>query len=142
MAELKDRAERVIRAYRKEVVDAQQELERLADMAIELFARLRAREHACRGEQLDRHVAQPLRAPSAASTISFRYARITPSARSFNSATCFSKYSLCDSQPLVQLDVERPALSPSRAPRSAIAAYSREQAEILQRPPERARRFP
>jgi acyl-CoA dehydrogenase family protein 9 len=38
VAELKDRAERVIRAYRKEVVDAQQELERLADMAIELFA--------------------------------------------------------------------------------------------------------
>src|SRR5688500_16280200 len=38
VGELKDRAERVIRAYRKEVVDAQQELERLADMAIELFA--------------------------------------------------------------------------------------------------------
>ena len=38
VAELKDRAERVIRAYRKEVVAAQQELERLADMAIELFA--------------------------------------------------------------------------------------------------------
>src|SRR5829696_6742111 len=37
VAELQDRAERVIRAYRKEVVDAQQELERLADMAIELF---------------------------------------------------------------------------------------------------------
>ena len=38
VAELTDRAERVIRAYRKDVVDAQQELERLADMAIELFA--------------------------------------------------------------------------------------------------------
>jgi len=38
VAELTDRAERVIRAYEKEVVDAQQELERLADMAIELFA--------------------------------------------------------------------------------------------------------
>jgi acyl-CoA dehydrogenase family protein 9 len=38
VGELTDRAERVIRAYRKEVVDAQQELERLADMAIELFA--------------------------------------------------------------------------------------------------------
>src|SRR5215207_11410988 len=38
VAELKDRGERVIRAYRKDVVDAQQELERLADMAIELFA--------------------------------------------------------------------------------------------------------
>ena len=38
VAELTDRTERVIRAYRKGVVDAQQELERLADMAIELFA--------------------------------------------------------------------------------------------------------
>ena len=38
VGELKDRAERVIRRYRKEVVEAQQELERLADMAIELFA--------------------------------------------------------------------------------------------------------
>jgi acyl-CoA dehydrogenase family protein 9 len=38
VAELKDGAERVIRAYRKEVVERQQELERLADMAIELFA--------------------------------------------------------------------------------------------------------
>jgi acyl-CoA dehydrogenase family protein 9 len=38
VGELTDRAERVIRAYRKEVVDAQQELERLVDMAIELFA--------------------------------------------------------------------------------------------------------
>ena len=38
VGELKDRAERVIRAYRKEVLNAQQELERLADMAIELFA--------------------------------------------------------------------------------------------------------
>jgi acyl-CoA dehydrogenase family protein 9 len=38
VAELKDRAERLIRAYRKEIVERQQELERLADMAIELFA--------------------------------------------------------------------------------------------------------
>jgi acyl-CoA dehydrogenase family protein 9 len=38
VGELTDRSERVIRTYRKEVVDAQQELERLADMAIELFA--------------------------------------------------------------------------------------------------------
>ena len=38
VAELKDAAERVIRAYRAEIVDRQQELERLADMAIELFA--------------------------------------------------------------------------------------------------------
>jgi alkylation response protein AidB-like acyl-CoA dehydrogenase len=38
VAELKDAAERVIRAYRKEIVDRQQELERLSDMAIELFA--------------------------------------------------------------------------------------------------------
>jgi alkylation response protein AidB-like acyl-CoA dehydrogenase len=38
VGELMDRAERVIRAYRKGVIDAQQELERLADMAIELFA--------------------------------------------------------------------------------------------------------
>ena len=38
VAELKDGAERIIRAYRKEVVERQQELERLADMAIELFA--------------------------------------------------------------------------------------------------------
>ncbi|HKP15602.1 MAG TPA: acyl-CoA dehydrogenase family protein [Gemmatimonadaceae bacterium] len=38
VGELTDRAERVIRAYRKGVIDAQQELERLADMAIELFA--------------------------------------------------------------------------------------------------------
>jgi len=38
VGELADRAERVIRAYRKGVIDAQQELERLADMAIELFA--------------------------------------------------------------------------------------------------------
>jgi acyl-CoA dehydrogenase family protein 9 len=38
VAELKDGAERVIRAYRKDVVERQQELERLADMAIELFA--------------------------------------------------------------------------------------------------------
>jgi alkylation response protein AidB-like acyl-CoA dehydrogenase len=38
VAELKDAAERLIRAYRKEIVERQQELERLADMAIELFA--------------------------------------------------------------------------------------------------------
>jgi hypothetical protein len=38
VAELKDGAERVIRAYRKEVVDRQMELERLSDMAIEMFA--------------------------------------------------------------------------------------------------------
>jgi acyl-CoA dehydrogenase family protein 9 len=38
VAELKDAAERVIREYRKQVVERQQELERLADMAIELFA--------------------------------------------------------------------------------------------------------
>ena len=36
--ELKDGAERVIREYRSEVVDRQQELERLSDMAIEMFA--------------------------------------------------------------------------------------------------------
>jgi acyl-CoA dehydrogenase family protein 9 len=38
VAEMKEAAERVIRAYRKEVVERQQELERLSDMAIELFA--------------------------------------------------------------------------------------------------------
>jgi alkylation response protein AidB-like acyl-CoA dehydrogenase len=38
VAELKDATERLIRAYRKEIVDRQQELERLSDMAIELFA--------------------------------------------------------------------------------------------------------
>jgi acyl-CoA dehydrogenase family protein 9 len=38
VAELKDAAERVIRAYRAQIVDRQQELERLSDMAIELFA--------------------------------------------------------------------------------------------------------
>jgi acyl-CoA dehydrogenase family protein 9 len=38
VAELKDSAERIIRAYRKQVVERQQELERLADMAIEMFA--------------------------------------------------------------------------------------------------------
>lgn len=38
VAELKDVTERVIRAYREEIVDRQQELERLSDMAIELFA--------------------------------------------------------------------------------------------------------
>ena len=36
--ELKEGAEQVIRAYRKEIVERQQELERLGDMAIELFA--------------------------------------------------------------------------------------------------------
>ena len=36
--DLKDGAERVIREYRSEVVDRQQELERLSDMAIEMFA--------------------------------------------------------------------------------------------------------
>ena len=36
--ELKDGAERIIRAYRTEIVERQQELERLSDMAIELFA--------------------------------------------------------------------------------------------------------
>ena len=38
VAELKDSTERLIRAYRKQIVERQQELERLADMAIELFA--------------------------------------------------------------------------------------------------------
>ena len=38
VVELKDAAERVIRAYRKQVIERQQELERLSDMAIELFA--------------------------------------------------------------------------------------------------------
>jgi len=38
VAELKEVTERVIRTYRKEIVDRQQELERLSDMAIELFA--------------------------------------------------------------------------------------------------------
>jgi acyl-CoA dehydrogenase family protein 9 len=38
VAELKEAAQRLIRAYRKEIVDRQQELERLSDMAIELFA--------------------------------------------------------------------------------------------------------
>jgi alkylation response protein AidB-like acyl-CoA dehydrogenase len=36
--ELKEGAERVIRTHRKEIVERQQELERLSDMAIELFA--------------------------------------------------------------------------------------------------------
>ncbi|MEO7457428.1 MAG: acyl-CoA dehydrogenase family protein [Gemmatimonadaceae bacterium] len=36
--ELKEHAESVIREYRKEVIERQQELERLSDMAIELFA--------------------------------------------------------------------------------------------------------
>jgi acyl-CoA dehydrogenase family protein 9 len=38
VAELKDASERVIREYRAEIVDRQQELERLSDMAIEMFA--------------------------------------------------------------------------------------------------------
>ena len=38
VAELRASTERVIQHYRKEIVDRQQELERLADMAIELFA--------------------------------------------------------------------------------------------------------
>jgi acyl-CoA dehydrogenase family protein 9 len=38
IAELHSAAERVIREYREKIVDRQQELERLADMAIELFA--------------------------------------------------------------------------------------------------------
>ncbi|MDB4893371.1 MAG: acyl-CoA dehydrogenase [Gemmatimonadetes bacterium] len=38
VAELKDGAEKVIREYRKDVVDRQMELERLSDMAIEMFA--------------------------------------------------------------------------------------------------------
>ena len=36
--ELKDHAEQLIRHYRKEIIERQQELERLSDMAIELFA--------------------------------------------------------------------------------------------------------
>jgi hypothetical protein len=38
VAELRTSAERVIRAYKREIIDRQQELERLSDMAIELFA--------------------------------------------------------------------------------------------------------
>jgi acyl-CoA dehydrogenase family protein 9 len=38
VAELKDAAERLIRAYRKQIIERQQELERLSDMSIELFA--------------------------------------------------------------------------------------------------------
>jgi len=38
VAELRAAAERVIRAYKREIIDRQQELERLSDMAIELFA--------------------------------------------------------------------------------------------------------
>src|SRR6185437_10554678 len=38
VAELRTNTERVIREYRREIVDRQQELERLADIAIELFA--------------------------------------------------------------------------------------------------------
>jgi alkylation response protein AidB-like acyl-CoA dehydrogenase len=38
VAELKESAARLIRAYRKQIIERQQELERLSDMAIELFA--------------------------------------------------------------------------------------------------------
>jgi len=38
VADLRSATERVIRRYRREIVDRQQELERLSDMAIELFA--------------------------------------------------------------------------------------------------------
>jgi alkylation response protein AidB-like acyl-CoA dehydrogenase len=38
VAELHSATERVIRHYRREIIDRQQELERLADMAVELFA--------------------------------------------------------------------------------------------------------
>jgi alkylation response protein AidB-like acyl-CoA dehydrogenase len=38
VAELSSVTQRVIRAYRREIVDRQQELERLSDMAVELFA--------------------------------------------------------------------------------------------------------
>jgi acyl-CoA dehydrogenase family protein 9 len=38
VAELASSTQRVIRAYRSEIVERQQELERLSDMAIELFA--------------------------------------------------------------------------------------------------------
>ena len=38
VAEMNEAGERVIRAYRTEIVERQQELERLSDMAIELFA--------------------------------------------------------------------------------------------------------
>jgi hypothetical protein len=38
VAELRAATERVIRQYKREIVDRQQELERLSDMAIELFA--------------------------------------------------------------------------------------------------------
>jgi acyl-CoA dehydrogenase family protein 9 len=38
VAELKEAAERLIRAYRKQIIERQQELERLSDMSIELFA--------------------------------------------------------------------------------------------------------
>jgi len=42
VAELQSATQRVIRHYRREIVDRQQELERLADMAIELFATVSA----------------------------------------------------------------------------------------------------
>jgi acyl-CoA dehydrogenase family protein 9 len=38
VAELQSSTQRVIRAYRREIVDRQQELERLSDMAVELYA--------------------------------------------------------------------------------------------------------
>jgi acyl-CoA dehydrogenase family protein 9 len=38
VAELKDAAERLIRVYRRQIIERQQELERLSDMSIELFA--------------------------------------------------------------------------------------------------------
>ncbi len=38
VAEMKEAAQRIIRTYRREIVERQQELERLSDMAIELFA--------------------------------------------------------------------------------------------------------
>jgi acyl-CoA dehydrogenase family protein 9 len=38
VAELKESAERLVRVYRKQIVERQQELERLSDMAVELFA--------------------------------------------------------------------------------------------------------
>jgi acyl-CoA dehydrogenase family protein 9 len=38
VAELKDATERIIRAYRAQIIERQQELERLSEMAIELFA--------------------------------------------------------------------------------------------------------
>jgi acyl-CoA dehydrogenase family protein 9 len=53
VAELHAAAERVIREYKREIVDRQQELERLSDMAIELFATActLARTHGLIGER-------------------------------------------------------------------------------------------